>query len=240
MPPTKARLGACRARVPCLPVWSYGLLLVWHAGLIRGALAQGHLRTSPRAAHNKAHGSGHQLQAYQRAALATSGRIWKATMDTTAPTPRRLHRRKAPLDGQAGVRPTGRSRISNGHLFVDAVTDGRSGWSRRIRDLIAFYVAHLGGEDVTTIAERSIIRRAATIEVELEWLERQFALSVEGPSPELLDLYSRTTNTLRRLLETIGLKRVARDVTPLLQDYLAQHPATREEAHDAGEEASSP
>ena len=94
--------------------------------------------------------------------------------------------------------------------------------------------------DVTTIAERSIIRRAATIEVELEWLERQFALSVEGPSPELLDLYSRTTNTLRRLLETIGLKRVARDVTPLLQDYLAQHPATREEAHDAGEEASSP
>jgi hypothetical protein len=37
------------------------------------------------------------------------------------------------------------------------------------------------------------------------------------------------------------LKRVARDVTPLLQDYLAQHPATTqdEEASDP-EEASSP
>jgi hypothetical protein len=103
--------------------------------------------------------------------------------------------------------PKGRSRVTNGALFVEAIADGRTGWSRRMRDLIGFYLHHLGGEDSTSIAERSIVRRIATIEVELEWLERKFALSGdEGASPDLLDLYSRGTNTLRRLLEVIGVR----------------------------------
>jgi hypothetical protein len=35
-----------------------------------------------------------------------------------------------------------------------------------------------------------------------------------------LDLYQRTAGNLRRLLEGIGLDRIARDVTPSLQEYI--------------------
>lgn len=150
-------------------------------------------------------------------------------MHSAEPTPRRNRNAHPPLSKQGpGASPHARSRVSNGkQLFADTVADGRTGWSRRLRDLIAFYVHHLGGENSTSIAERSIIRRIATIEVELEWLERRFALSGdEGASPDLLDLYSRSTNTLRRLLEVIGVRydpRRAHDVTaPSLDERLAE------------------
>jgi hypothetical protein len=120
-----------------------------------------------------------------------------------------------------GAHPLARSRVTNGtSLFAEAVADGRRGWSRRIRDLIAFYVSHLGGEDIVTTPQRSIIRRAAISEVEIEWLERNFAASKNGPSSEDLDLYFRATNALQRRLELIGMKRVPRDITPTLKDYL--------------------
>jgi hypothetical protein len=134
----------------------------------------------------------------------------------------------APIDARHA-----RSRVTNGasgtrrgsKLFAKAVADGRSGWSRRLRDLIALHVSDLGGENIVSTAEHSLCRRIAAITTELEWIERKFALSRNGPAAEDLDLYLRGSNSLRRLLEAIGLKRVARDVTPLLQDYLANHPA---------------
>jgi hypothetical protein len=35
-----------------------------------------------------------------------------------------------------------------------------------------------------------------------------------------LDLYNRLSGNLRRILESLGLERKARDVTPTLQSYL--------------------
>jgi hypothetical protein len=136
---------------------------------------------------------------------------------------------RAPANGGASAKrrvSKQQSRVTNGKLFSRAITDGRSGWSRRLQDLLSLHIADLGGEDFVSAAERSIIRRIATATVELEWLEQSFALSKQGPSAEALDLYFRGSNSLRRMLESIGLKRVARDVTPDLQTYLAQ----REEA----------
>ena len=134
-----------------------------------------------------------------------------------------------------------RSRVSNGKsLFADAVVDGRSTWARRLRDLLALHVSDLGGEDVVTAAEHSLCRRISTITVELELLERKFALKGKGAAAEDLDLYLRAANSLRRLLESIGLKRVARDVTPLLQDYLAERSAAPEAAADVEVEEASP
>ena len=127
--------------------------------------------------------------------------------------------------------PTQRSRVTNGKLFAATIRDGRSGWSRRLQDLLSLHVADLGGEDVVSDAERSIIRRIATITVELEWIEQSFALSKQGPTLEQLDLYFRGSNSLRRLLEAIGLKRVARDVTHDLREYWNQSdPVEPEEA----------
>ena len=102
-----------------------------------------------------------------------------------------------------------RSRITNGVLLPGV--DGRSAWSRRAKDVLS---AHLSDIPDPTAAERSIIRRASVLTVELEKLEAQFALAGEADA-ETLDLYGRTSGNLRRLLEAVGIsRRDARDVTP--------------------------
>jgi hypothetical protein len=129
-----------------------------------------------------------------------------------------LAKRKRAPTAIKGDKAYGRSRVSNGKkLFADATADGRSGWSRRLRDLIGLHTSDIGPDDVISAAEHSIIRRAAAITVELELLETRFALA-NGAKPVELDLYVRSAGGLRRLLEAIGLKRDpgrARDVTPV-------------------------
>ena len=111
--------------------------------------------------------------------------------------------------------PTSRSRITNGAL-IDG--DGRSAWSRRMRDLINLHLSDLGGTDNVSEAEKSIVRRVATLTVELERMESVFAEAGEA-SPEQLDLYQRVSNSMRRMLETVGLERRAKPVETL-QEYL--------------------
>ena len=60
----------------------------------------------------------------------------------------------------------------------------------------------LGGESNTSTAERSIVRRASVLTVELERLEQKFALAGQA-DVEDLDLYQRTAGNLRRLLEAV-------------------------------------
>jgi hypothetical protein len=116
--------------------------------------------------------------------------------------------------------PASRSRISNRAAALPGV-DGRSTWVRRLRDLIESHTSDLGGADAVSEAERSIIRRIATLTVELERLEVEFA-AAGSAQPQQLDLYQRTANSLRRLLEAIGLHRRARDVTPDPLEYAAR------------------
>ncbi len=116
------------------------------------------------------------------------------------------------------AKPTARSRVSNGSALLPGV-DGRSCWARRFRDLIALHTADLGGSDYVTAAEASIIRRAAAITVELERLEQRFATD-DATDPATLDQYQRAANSLRRLLESVGLKRRITDVTPSLGEYI--------------------
>src|SRR5262245_30505502 len=111
--------------------------------------------------------------------------------------------------------PSSRSRITNGAL-IDG--DGRSAWSRRMRDLINLHLSDLGGADNVSEAEKSIVRRVATLTVELERMESVFAEACEA-SPEQLDLYQRVSNSMRRMLETVGLERRAKPVETL-QEYL--------------------
>jgi hypothetical protein len=121
--------------------------------------------------------------------------------------------------GVTTAKQTHRSRVTNGTALVAGV-DGRSMWARRLRDLIELHIDDLGGIDAVSAAERSIVRRAATLTVELERLETTFALA-GAALPQELDLYQRTAGNLRRLLEGLGLKRRAKDVTPDLRDYVA-------------------
>jgi hypothetical protein len=119
---------------------------------------------------------------------------------------------------KAVMKSNARSAISNNTRLLPNV-DGRTVWARRLRDLIALHLSDLGGTDVVSEAERSIVRRASCLEVELERLEARFA--TEGAAtPQDLDLYQRASGSLRRLLESVGLRRRARDVTPDLKRYI--------------------
>jgi hypothetical protein len=103
--------------------------------------------------------------------------------------------------------PKARSRLSNGSVTL---ADGRSVWARRFRDLTAMHVQDLGGPDNISEAERAILRRACVLMIELERLEQRFA---EGEADTAtIDLYQRGANSMRRLLESLGLKRRAKEV----------------------------
>lgn len=120
---------------------------------------------------------------------------------------------------EAAPQRRNRSKTTNGTAVVVGA-DGRSLWQRRFRDLVELHISDLGGKSVISQAEYSIVRRAATLTVELEKLEMRFA-DAEHADPKDLDLYQRSAGNLRRLLESVGLKRRAKDVTPTLKGFIA-------------------
>jgi hypothetical protein len=105
------------------------------------------------------------------------------------------------------------------------IVSGRTTWNRQVRATSDAMVEHLGGD--VTEPEKMVIRRIAVFEAEMQLMELQIAkdrhTGVE-PSEKFIDLYSRLTNAQRRLLESVGMKRVPRDVTPTLSEYLNRKP----------------
>ena len=113
---------------------------------------------------------------------------------------------------KAGMKRAARSAVTNGSRLL-ADVDGRSQWARRFRDLVALHLSDLGGADKVSEAQRQIVRRCATLSVECERLETQFAQAGEA-DPAALDLYQRTANSLRRLLLTLGLNLESQQQVP--------------------------
>jgi hypothetical protein len=83
---------------------------------------------------------------------------------------------------------------------------------------MALIVADCGGIDALSEAKLAVIKRACVMIVELEQRELQFA--EHGATDLQLEQYSRVAANLRRMLESVGLERVPKDVTPDLQTYL--------------------
>lgn len=114
--------------------------------------------------------------------------------------------------------PQFRTRRGNGDTVLVGV-DGRSMMARRFREITAEISADIGGD--TTEAQRHLIARAATLAC---WCEARETELAQG-QPFDASQYSAVTNTLRRLLNDIGLERSARDITPTLNDFLAAREA---------------
>jgi hypothetical protein len=115
-----------------------------------------------------------------------------------------------------------KSKITNGVNRLPGI-DGRNTWGRRFRDLIKLHLSDLGGESEASEAEKSLIRRVATLAVELELLEVRFATANTGAGVRDLDMYIRATGCLRRTLETLGLRRRAKDITPSVEKFIATY-----------------
>ena len=105
-----------------------------------------------------------------------------------------------------------------------AVTSGRklllkgdvnSAWSRRYRDVIANLTSDLGGRELIGEAKAALIRDCAALEIVLEKMRGRMS---EGQNVDA-EAYARIAAHRRRLLETLGLERVARDVTPPTLDH---------------------
>jgi hypothetical protein len=106
-----------------------------------------------------------------------------------------------------------RSSISNGSTTLSGV-DHRSATMRRLKDLITDQVSDLGGADALSTAEVALVRRAAMLTLQTELMESRWQANDGEASAQQLECYQRTANTLRRLLESLGLERRSRDVTP--------------------------
>jgi hypothetical protein len=112
-----------------------------------------------------------------------------------------------------------RSAVTNGRrLHVQPVGD--TAWSRRFRDLVAEITSDLGGADLLSEAQRQLIRRCAMLSVECEKME---SAGVAGATIDL-ESYGQLTDRLGRAFQRLGLRRVPRDVTPTLAEYLAANP----------------
>lgn len=106
----------------------------------------------------------------------------------------------------------------------------RTPWARRWRDLVEAHASDLGGLPCLTEAQRSLIRRVATIEIQLEEVEGMLS---EGKSADLT-AYASAAGHLRRILATLGVERRPRNITPDLQAYLRRKQADEfdKEAHE--------
>jgi hypothetical protein len=141
------------------------------------------------------------------------------------------------------VRPAGRKRPSPARipkvatsktrlLTLDSL-DRRTGAAKRAYELVAGIANDLGGAEHLTEGAKQLVQRVAVLAAFLEDCEARW---IAGEPFEISD-YLPAINAQRRILETLGIERRARDVTTL-ESYLAQRAAaTRAEAAGA---ASAP
>ncbi len=94
---------------------------------------------------------------------------------------------------------------------------------RRLRDIRDAIASDLGGDDQLSEAQQQLIRRAATLAIHCEQMESDMA---RGDGADM-DEYATMTNVLRRVLTTLGLRRIPRDITTLADYMKAKAEATK-------------
>lgn len=115
-----------------------------------------------------------------------------------------------------------RSAVTSGRKLLIG-GDPNSAWSRRYRDLVVRHISDLGGRDMLSEAQLSLVRRAAALACELEQMEARMS---QGEAVDI-DRFGRAASHLRRLYETLGLERKPRDLEPTLEQIIAEERAER-------------
>lgn len=108
-------------------------------------------------------------------------------------------------------------RVALDRLLTMADVDCRKGPGRRVRSLVRALARDLA-DDLST-AQRMLVMRVALLEALCTHTEAAILL---GQEVSLGD-YLQMANTQRRLLQTLGLKRVPKDITPDPLDYAREH-----------------
>lgn len=93
------------------------------------------------------------------------------------------------------------ARFESGMAGIDL----RTRWGRRYKQLVETYAADIG---TPTAMQASMIGRAASLTVELERSEASFA-SADKSDTDTLAAYRTTSEALRRVLESLGMRQPA-------------------------------
>ena len=96
------------------------------------------------------------------------------------------------------------------------LVDGRTQMARHYGSLVSAIAEDIGGFADISAAQRELVRRAAGLSVLATVSEAKL---LNGEAIDIGELVS-LGNAQRRILSTLGLQRIARDVTPDLRDYL--------------------
>jgi hypothetical protein len=129
-------------------------------------------------------------------------------LQTTPPKPGRRPTTEVP-------KAPARSRVSNGKDLLPGV-DGRSLVARRYRDISSAILTDQGGADRCSEARQQLVRRFAAAAVIAEQLEARLA---NGEDISITE-HALLCSTLVRVARQIGVGRVAKDITPTLDQYL--------------------
>lgn len=121
--------------------------------------------------------------------------------------------------------PRGRSRVTNGSS-VHAVRVPDCRWSRRFRDLVAEITSDVGGSRSLSEGQRQLIRRAATLAIACEQME----VDIASGRPVNLDEYGKMCDRMGRMFTRLGLRRVAKDITPHPLDFARSFDKQKETA----------
>jgi hypothetical protein len=121
-------------------------------------------------------------------------------------------------------------------LITISDLDKRTGAAKRVGDLVRAIESDLGGRDHLSATQRQLVQRAAVLSAIAEDFEVRWAMGQE------VDVGNHVTliNSLRRVYETIGLDRVARDVGFTIDDLAAEFAAERAVKEAAQAEAAKP
>jgi hypothetical protein len=103
-----------------------------------------------------------------------------------------------------------RSRVTKGRRIFAIGGDGRGAWVSLRKDIEEEHIEDFGGMTVLSRSQKSLCRAAATLDTEMQQIEAR--MSEGKATPEDLDLYNRLSGNHRRILESIGLHRIARPV----------------------------
>jgi hypothetical protein len=115
--------------------------------------------------------------------------------------------------GRTGQRQRPRSAVRSGRQqFING--DPNSAWARRFHDIVVGLVSDAGGRNQLSEAQFAIAKRAAGLMCECEQFEARLS---RGEAIDL-DRYGRAASHARRLLESIGLERKAKDARLIEHD----------------------
>jgi hypothetical protein len=123
-----------------------------------------------------------------------------------------------PDNQPAAPKPAGKVRF-----LTLADLDKRTTAAKRARNLIQKVHGDLGGIEHLAAGEQQVVQRAVLLGVMAEDIESRWLMG-EAVDPTVL---ATIANAQRRLFETVGLKRVSRDITPTLEQ-IAKHLADAE------------